>query len=306
MRDFNNQYYLKRVTEAAGFIAEKISFRPEVAVILGSGLGSLCDMIGGRIEIPYDMIPGYAEISDKPGMASNVRGHAGRLVSGKLSGKRVVAFNGRLHYYQGYDMHDVVLSIRILRMLGVDRLILTNAAGGINCSYKPGDIMLITDHIGLFCPSPLRGMDFRPYGGQPYPGGTIENDMTETSDKSDAFADMSEAYDRGLIAVAEKCAEREGLALKKGVYAFTRGPMYETPAEIEALKAMGADAVGMSTVPEAIAACSSGMKTLGISCITNMAAGKTGQRLSHEDVLATASLAGKSVSALIAAVIQEL
>lgn len=267
--------HMEMYRKAADYINSRIDGTPGIAVVLGSGLGPLADSIEQPVEIDYRDIPGFPE--------TTVAGHAGKLVCGILGGRRVLAMKGRFHYYEGYDISQVVFHIRVFGLMGIDSLIVTNAAGGINTSFRPGDLMLITDHISFFAPSPLRGRNLDEFGPR--------------------FPDMCEAYDRSLIEYAEGIAESMGIELKKGVYAFAQGPMYETPAEIRALRALGADAVGMSTVPEVITARHCGMKVLGISCITNMAAGILDQKLDHSEVMDTARKTEKAFIRLVSEII---
>lgn len=260
---------------AADYISGRIDGIPQTVIILGSGLGPLADSLEQPIEIDYSDIPGFPE--------TTVTGHAGKLICGILGGKRILAMKGRFHYYEGYDISQVVFHIRVFRLLGISSLIVTNAAGGVNTSFRPGDLMLITDHISFFAPSPLRGRNLDEFGTR--------------------FPDMCDVYDKGLIENAEKIGNSIGIDLKKGVYAFAQGPMFETPAEIRALRMFGADAVGMSTVPEVITARHCGMKVLGISCITNMAAGILDQRLDHMEVVETAKKVEKTFIRLITDII---
>ncbi|KNY28231.1 purine-nucleoside phosphorylase [Pseudobacteroides cellulosolvens] len=250
---------MSRIKETAEFISTKLTIKPEIAVILGSGLGPLAERIEDRQEIEYSDIPNFP--------ITTVEGHAGKLIAGSLGSKKILALKGRFHYYEGYDISQVVFPVRVLKQMGINNIIVTNAAGGINKNFKPGDIMAITDHIGLFAPSALRGKNINEFGPR--------------------FPDMTEAYDKDAVDLIEKVAAALGIEIKKGVYAYAKGPMFETPAEIIALRAMGADAVGMSTVPEVVTAVHSGMKVLGISCITNMAAGILNQKLNHEEVIQT-------------------
>lgn len=261
---------------AADHISKRIKQNPQIAVILGSGLGPLVDEIQQPIEIDYTEISGFPH--------TTVKGHAGKLVSGILGGKRILAMKGRFHYYEGWDISQVVFHIRVFKLLGISNLIVTNAAGGINTSFTPGDLMLITDHISLFAPSPLRGANQDDFGPR--------------------FPDMCNAYDAEAIAMAWEVAAKRNIRLKQGVYAFAQGPMFETPAEIQALRLLGADAVGMSTVPEVITARHCGMKVLGISCITNMAAGVLGQNLNHEEVMETAGRVGKDFTELVTEILR--
>ena len=241
--------YVKKVAGA---------FRPKVAVVLGSGLGNYgeSESVTSKFELPYSEIPGFP--------VSTVPGHAGKFIFSSIEGAPVVLMQGRVHMYEGYSAADTVLPIRVLRMLGVSTLILTNAAGGMNPDFHPGDFMLIRDHISSFVPSPLRGANLEELG--------------------ERFPDMTEVYSRDLIAIAKETATSLGIALQEGVYLQTPGPQYETPAEIRMMTLLGADAVGMSTVCEAIAAHHMGMRICGISCITNLAAGLNETALSHAEV----------------------
>lgn len=256
--------YLRNITEGM----------PEIAIILGSGLGRLADFIEGRQEISYEEIPNFP--------ATTVPGHEGKLIFGRLGGRYVVAMKGRFHYYEGHDMGVVVYPIRVFGMMGIKNLMVTNAAGGVNTDFKPGDLMLIKDHIGFFAENPLRGVNLDDLGPR--------------------FPDMSAAYDRSLQKLAMVCAERVGIDLKNGVYSYCKGPSFESPAEIKALRILGADAVGMSTVPEVIVARHMGIRVLGISCITNMAAGILDQPLTHEEVMET----GKSVEKKFSSLVREI
>lgn len=246
---------------ATNFIKEKISGKiPEIAIILGSGLGVLKEDIQNKIVIEYKDIPDFP--------LSTVEGHAGELIIGNLSGKLVIAMNGRFHYYEGYDLKQTVFPIRIFALLGIKEIILTNAAGGINLEYKPGDFMVINDHLSFFAESVLRGKNEDEFGVR--------------------FPDMSEVYSKGKVQKMKKAVEKYAGYVREGVYAYMKGPCYETPAEIRALRVLGADAVGMSTVPEAVVAKHSGMEVVAVSCITNMAAGVTDKKLTHEEVKETA------------------
>ena len=267
---------LEEARKAASYIHSIIKAVPDIAVILGSGLGSLADAVPDAVTIDYGMIPGFLE--------STVPGHEGRLISGIMSGKRVLFMKGRFHYYEGHDIRKVVFPIRAFGTLGIKNLIITNAAGGVNTGFEPGDLMLITDHLGFNVPSPLRGRNHDEFG--------------------ERFPDMSSCYDGKLINMAEGCAGTLGFNIKKGIYSYSQGPMFETPAEIKALRILGADAVGMSTVPEAIIARHMGMRILAISCITNMAAGVLHQPLTHSEVLETAKLVGKKFSDYILKIIE--
>ncbi|WP_312667668.1 purine-nucleoside phosphorylase [Tissierella praeacuta] len=251
--------YRKKVKEAVDFIVSRTDYLPKIGLVLGSGLGSLADKIQNPIIIKYDEIPGFPK--------STVEGHAGQLVIGELSNKIVVAMQGRFHFYEGYNLKDVTFPIRVMIQLGIESLIVTNAAGGVNTEFIPGDLMIINDHINFSGQNPLIGENLKEFGPR--------------------FVDMSKAYNREYIKIAKKTGEKLGLNLKRGVYMWFTGPTYETPAEVKLARNLGADAVGMSTVPEVIVANHQGIKVLGISCITNMAAGILDQPLNHEEVIET-------------------
>lgn len=252
---------MKQYQEAANYIKGKIgSIEPKIAIILGSGLGVLSEEITDKIVIPYKEIPNFP--------VSTVSGHAGELIIGKLEGKTIIAMNGRSHYYEGYDLKEATFPIRVFKLLGIEDMILTNAAGGINVNYKPGDFMIINDHLSFFAESVLRGANIDEFGPR--------------------FPDMSEVYKKDRIEKLEEIIKKHTGRANVGVYAYMKGPTYETPAEIRALRTLGADAVGMSTVPEAIVANHSGMKVSAISCITNMAAGILDRKLTHDEVKETA------------------
>ena len=250
---------MTKYQDAVAYIEPKLTEKPTIGLVLGSGLGVLADEIENPVVIPYDEIPGFTK--------STVVGHKGQLVIGKLRGKQVVAMQGRFHYYEGHDLEAVVFPIRVMKLLGVETMIITNAAGGINESYGEGNLMLIRDHINLTARNPLIGPNDDEMGTR--------------------FPDMSEAYSKDLRNLAKNVAEEQGINLQEGVYVGLLGPSYETPAEIRMLRTLGADAVGMSTVPEVIVARHMNVKVLGISCISNMAAGILEQPLSHEEVMAT-------------------
>lgn len=250
-----------QIEEAVAFIKSRASLCPEVGVVLGSGLGEFAEIITEKVVIPYDEIPHFKIVS--------VVGHAGRLVIGKINGKSVAVMQGRYHYYEGHDIREVVFPVRVLCSLGVKKLLLTNAAGGINSMLVPGDLMIIRDHINMMGLNPLRG----------------ENDER----MGPRFPDMSRVYDENLMAIIAEAMQALGMGVKKGVYLALSGPSYETPAEIRMLAAIGADAVGMSTVPEAIAARHMGIAVAGISCVCNFAAGISKTPLSHKEVTETAN-----------------
>ena len=241
-------------------VKESISFTPEIALVLGSGLGGIADEMEIVQTLDYSQIEGFP--------VSTVAGHKGRFVFGRLGGADVVAMQGRVHYYEGYPVSDVVLPIRLMKLMGAKTLFLTNAAGGINPAFKAGDFMLITDHISALVPSPLIGENIEQLGVR--------------------FPDMSQVYSPRLRGIIEQSAAAEGVPLQRGVYIQTTGPNYETPAEIRAYGRLGADAVGMSTAIEAMAARHAGMEVCGISCISNLAAGISANPLSHAEVQQTA------------------
>lgn len=249
----------ENIQNAAGFLKEKYSNTPKVGLILGSGLGVLADEIENPVKIPYNEIPDFP--------VSTVEGHAGQLVFGILNGVEVVAMQGRFHFYEGYGMDKVTFPVRVMKELGVGMLIVTNAAGGVNESFEAGDLMIITDHINFMGTNPLIGPNDSKLGAR--------------------FPDMSEAYSKELRTVAKEIATQINLNVKEGVYFGNPGPVYETPAEVRMVRTLGGDAVGMSTVPEVIVARHSGMKVLGISCISNMASGILDQPLTHDEVIET-------------------
>lgn len=266
---------MKRI-EAAADKVRAVLGTAEVGVILGSGLGDYAAALEDAARLPYSEIPGFP--------VSTVAGHAGMLLCGMLHGKRVMMMQGRFHYYEGYSMKDVTLPVRVMQRVGVKTLIVTNACGGINLSFAPGDLMVISDVFSLTGQNPLIGPNLDAFGPR--------------------FPDMSCAFDRELRALAHACARAQGFELREGVYAQMTGPCYETPAEIRMLRTLGADAVGMSTVPEVIVARHGGMRVLGISCITNMAAGILDQPLSHAEVTETANRVKGRFKALLDGVIE--
>ena len=251
---------MKRIDEAAAKVLA-VCGKADIGVILGSGLGDYAEALEDAVKLPYSEIPGFPR--------STVAGHAGMWCCGTLYGKRVVMMQGRFHYYEGYGMKDVTLPVRVMQKIGVKTLIVTNAAGGVNLGYHPGELMVIGDIFSMTAQNPLIGPNLDAFGPR--------------------FPDMSCAFDKELRALAHECANEQGFALREGVYAQMTGPTYETPAEIRMLRTLGADAVGMSTVPEVIVARHGGMCVLGISCITNMAAGILDQPLNHAEVTETAN-----------------
>lgn len=259
-------------------IREKTDFKPEIALILGSGLGDYAD--GIQIETTVD----YSEIEGFP--VSTVTGHKGRFVFGYVGKVPVVIMQGRVHYYEGYPMTDVVLPTRLMGLLGAKKLILTNAAGGINEHFRPGDFMMITDHIATGVPSPLIGPNLEELGPR--------------------FPDMSEVYSRRIQDVIREAASDCGISLREGVYVQLTGPNYETPAEVKMCKIWGGDAVGMSTACEAVAARHMGMEIGGISCITNLAAGISKEKLDHKEVQETADRVSKDFKRLVTKIIETM
>ncbi len=269
---------IERLRETVSAVTAQRAVQAGVGVILGSGLGAFAGALDDRRVIPFEELPHFP----RPG----VSGHSGNLVIGKAQGVEVVALQGRVHFYEGFTLAEVTFPVRLLGMLGVRRLVVTNAAGGINPAFHPGDLMLITDHINLMGGNPLIGPN-RPELGERFP-------------------DMSEAYDGAMRKLAAEAAERLVIRLRQGVYAAMTGPSYETPAEIRMCRALGADAVGMSTVPEVIVANQLGMRVLGISCITNLAAGILPQRLTHQEVTETAARVQQQFVSLLHAVVARL
>ena len=269
---------MNQATTIAAYLREKLPFAPDIALVLGSGLGGLAEQIENAVIIPYRSVPGFP--------VSTAPGHAGQFVAGQLAGKNVLCMQGRFHYYEGHDMAAIALPVRVFKALGCRALVLTNAAGGVNWDFNVGDIMLITDHIKFFGASPLQGPNLDELGPR--------------------FPDMSRVYTPALQDVARQCAASLDIPLRQGVYMFFPGPQYETPAEVRAARLLGADAVGMSTVPEAITAAHCGMDVLGFTLCTNMAAGVLDQPLSGEEVIAAGQAAGPRFSALVKACLARL
>ena len=267
-----------KVIESIEFINQKSKIKPKIAIILGTGLGRLAENIKGKEIIPYSKIPNFP--------ISTVQSHSGNLVLGKLGNKEVVAMQGRFHYYEGYNLKEVTFPVRVMKKLGADIIIISNAAGGMNRFFKRGDLMLITDHINLFGDNPLIGPNDEELGPR--------------------FPDMSEAYSQQLIKLAKKIALKEKIRLREGVYAGLTGPTLETPAEYRFLISIGADAVGMSTVPEVIVANHMGMKVLGISCITDLAIDGVIIKTSVKEILKVASDAEPIMTKLIEKVIKKI
>jgi purine-nucleoside phosphorylase len=270
--------YYDQVKEAAGVIRERVRQIPETAIVLGSGLGDFSGTLGDAVSMPYGDLPHWP--------ASKVIGHEGRLVIGTVRGRTIAALSGRCHVYEGHDLGAVTFGVRVLGLLGVGSVILTNAAGGVNTSFSQGALMVIDDHINLTGHNPLVGPNDDRFGPR--------------------FPDMTQVYSSRLRHIADEAGKHINVALQHGVYVALLGPSYETPAEIRYLRTIGADAVGMSTVPEAIAARHMGMDVLGISCITNMAAGVLPQPLDHHEVMATARRVRGQFSALLEGIIERL
>lgn len=266
---------LNRINETAEYIRNRAGGEmPKTAIILGTGLGALVDYIEDKLEIPYQEIPNMP--------VSTVEGHSGKLIFGTLGGKRIIAMQGRFHYYEGYDMKQVTFPVRVFRALGVDTLFVSNAAGGMNPKFVVGDVMVITDHINLFPENPLRGKNYNELGPR--------------------FPAMTEAYDKKLVAMADQVAAELGIHLVHGVYVGTPGPTFETPAEYEYFRIIGGDAVGMSTVPEVIVANHASMRVFGLSVITDLGGKEITQVPTHEEV----QLAAEKAQPKVVAVMREL
>ncbi len=265
---------LKKINETADYIRSKVAEMPRTAIILGTGLGKLVDHLDEKQEIPYEKIPNFP--------VSTVEGHSGKLIFGKLGEKKVMAMQGRFHYYEGYDMKEVTFPIRVMKALGMDNLLVSNASGGMNPEFEIGDLMIITDHINLFPEHPLRGKNDKRLG--------------------DRFPDMSEAYSKDFIKKAKQIAEKNSIRVVEGVYVGTSGPTFETPAEYKYFRIVGGDAVGMSTVPEVIVANHAGMKVFGMSIITDLGVEGKIVEVSHEEVQEV----GDKAQPLMAQIMKEL
>jgi len=268
---------LERADEAAAYLKSRTPLRPSIALVLGSGLGAFADSLEGATVIPYGQIPHFP--------TSTAIGHSGRLVVGATQGVPVTVMAGRVHYYEGYSLEQVVFPVRVLGRMGVKILVMTNAAGSVNVNYKPGELMVIEDHINYMGGNPLIGPNDERLGLR--------------------FFDMSDAYDAKLREIAEKACWKAGVTVRKGVYIAFSGPSYETPAEIRMARTLGADAVGMSTVPEVIAARHMGIRVLAISCLTNMAAGVLKKKLDHREVLDVGERVKASLMDVLSRIIQE-
>ncbi|MDE5412052.1 purine-nucleoside phosphorylase [Alkalihalobacterium chitinilyticum] len=252
---------LVKINESAAFIEEKISGKPKIGLILGSGLGELADEIQNPVQIPYGEIPNFP--------VSTVEGHAGQLVIGQLEGKQVIAMQGRFHYYEGYSMQEVTFPVRVMKQLGVELIVVTNACGGMNKEFAPGDLMIITDHLNMTGDNPLIGPNYNELGPR--------------------FPDMSTAYTPKLVDFVAQTGNELDIKLQKGVYAGVTGPTYMSGAELIMLRNLGGDVIGMSTVPEVIVASHAQMKVIGISCITDMAIGEELEGITHEQVVEVAN-----------------
>lgn len=272
------QKMLRHLRQSVDYVHAVTDIQPQVALILGSGLGALVRDIKNPVKISYENIPHFP--------MATVEGHAGELVLGTLCNKRIVTMSGRFHFYEGHSLMDITYPVRVMKLLGAQSLIVTNAAGAINRSFKVGDLMLITDHINNIKQDPLRGEHADELGPR--------------------FVDMSYPYDKDLLSLAERVGRREGIRLQKGVYLASTGPSYETPAEIRGYALLGADAAGMSTIPEVIVARQMSMRVLGISCMTNMAAGILDKPLSHTEVIETARRVRGDFIRFIKAILKEM
>lgn len=269
---------IQKINEARDFIKKQVSDLPEIGLILGSGLGVLGEEVENKVIIDYSDIPHFP--------VSTVEGHKSRFIFGTLNGKNVAVMQGRFHFYEGYKMQEVVFPVWVMKALGISKLIVTNAAGGVNKSFTPGDLMIIKDHINFAGANPLIGPNIEEFGVR--------------------FPDMSNAYSSELIEIAKGCAKNHGIAIKEGTYMMFTGPNYETPAEIRMSRALGGDAVGMSTVPEVLTANHAGLKVLGISCITNMAAGILDQPLNHQEVVETAEKVKTTFVTLVKSIVENI
>lgn len=283
MRQYNLDYmdktaYMQAINEATDFIRARVAQAPQIALVLGSGLGAFAEKMENPTVLSFEEIPHFP----KP----TVEGHGGKMFFGRLAGKNVVIMQGRYHYYEGYDTQTITLPIWIFKKLGVESIVLTNACGGINKHFKAGDLMILEDHIANFCPSPMRGVHLDEFGPR--------------------FTDMSRVYDPEYRRLAEEVAEESGFKIQKGIYAFWQGPTYETPAEVRAYQALDADAVGMSTVAEAAVAVNCGMRVLGISCITNMTSLLSKTVTSHEEVIEMGKKVAGRFTQLLEGVVEKM
>lgn len=268
---------LEKIKESVDFINSKIQSKPKIGIILGSGIGELANEIERDLEIPYEDIPNFP--------VSTVKGHKGQLLFGRLNGVEVVAMQGRFHFYEGYSMHEVTLPIRVLKLLGIDYLFISNASGGVNKDFEVGDIMFITDHINLM-PNPLIGENINEHGPR--------------------FVDMSEAYDKRILSIAKRIARHNGIHYQTGVYAAVTGPTYETPAEYKYIQTLGADAVGMSTVPEVIVARHMKLPVFAVSVISDLGVEGKIIEISHQEVIEAVGRVTPKLIALFKEIVSEV
>lgn len=271
------RFTLETFQKSADYLMQQVSMRPKEALVLGSCLGDMADRIEDPVVIKYEDIPNF--------LVSTVESHAGELIFGRLAGREVVCLSGRFHYYEGYDYEDLVTPVRVLKLMGVETIILTNAVGSVNESFAPGDIMLIRDHIKLYGGSPMRGPNIKEFGPR--------------------FFDITDMYTADLQQVARNAAAKQSITLREGVYFFYPGPQFESPAEVKAVRVLGGDVVGMSTVTEALTAAHCGMQVMGLSLIVNMAAGVAGP-VTTEEVRETAAAASKTFQRLVLEIMSEL
>lgn len=269
---------LEKIKETAEYIRSQMTTQPHIGIILGTGLGNLATQITDRLEIPYQSIPNFP--------VSTVEGHSGKLIIGKLGGVDVMAMQGRFHYYEGYNMKEVTFPVRVMHAVGIDTLFVSNASGGVNPDFEIGDLMIITDHINVFPEHPLRGKNYNELGPR--------------------FPDMSEAYDKQLIAKAKQIASENNIRVVEGVYVGTQGPTFETPAEYRYFRAIGGDAVGMSTVPEVIVANHAGMRVFGMSIITDLGVPGKIVEVSHEEVQEIGNRAQPLMTLIMTRLIQQI
>lgn len=269
---------LEKIKETAEYIRSQMTTQPHIGIILGTGLGNLATQITDRQEIPYQSIPNFP--------VSTVEGHSGKLIIGKLGGVDVLAMQGRFHYYEGYNMKEVTFPVRVMHAVGIDTLFVSNASGGVNPDFEIGDLMIITDHINVFPEHPLRGKNYNELGPR--------------------FPDMSEAYDKQLIAKAKQIASANNIRVVEGVYVGTQGPTFETPAEYRYFRAIGGDAVGMSTVPEVIVANHAGMRVFGMSIITDLGVPGKIVEVSHEEVQEIGNKAQPLMTLIMTQLIQQI
>jgi purine-nucleoside phosphorylase len=270
---------ITKIKETADFLKSKITIKPEIGIILGSGLGGLGNKITNQQTIAYSEIPGFP--------VSTVEGHSGKLIFGELAGKKVMAMQGRFHFYEGYSMKDVTFPVRVMNFLGIDKLIVSNASGGLNPTFRPGDLMIITDHINFFPEHPLRGKNMEELGTR--------------------FPDMSKVYDHEFISIAEETAKSLGFKVQKGIYIGSSGPTLETPAEYRLFRIFGADATGMSTVPEVIVARHQSMRVFGMSVITNVSVrDNPEEETTHEEVQNVAGVVEPKMTAIIEGLIAKM